>query len=270
VGLMQDTETALRERGWRDIALRVKGRIQEANLSMIAGGTAFFLLLGLVPGLAAVISIYGLIANPSDVQAQFDALAKIMPAEVRTTLEDQMSRIAGQHQTAGIAAVVSIVLALWGGAAAIKTLMNALNIIYREKEKRGYVKLTLVALALTVAFVVMGVVAIGIIVALPPLLAHLGLGQVGRTATSILRWPLLLAMGLAGLAVLYRYAPSRRPTRTTRPPWGLHGGHNRQENLAVGTIKARVRPALLSGFDRRAGFPKRRLCRRRSCQCGRT
>jgi hypothetical protein len=105
LGVYQDTQqddrghstespAQIPKRGWRDIALRSKEGIQKGNVSIIAGGTAFFLLLGLVPGLAAVISIYGLIANPSDVEAHLASLAEGMPSDARTILAGQMTRIA--------------------------------------------------------------------------------------------------------------------------------------------------------------------------------
>jgi membrane protein len=125
-----------------------------------------------------------------------------------------MTAITSQKGAVGIAAVVSILLALWGGAAAMKTLMNALNIIYHEEEDRGYFKLTAVALALTLGFILIGAISIGLIVALPPILAQIGLGDAGRTAASLGRWPFLLVVALFGLAVLYRYAPSRE-----KPEW---------------------------------------------------
>ena len=163
--------------------------------------------------MAAFISIYGLIANPSDIEAQIAGLSQVMPAEVRTILQSQMTRIAAQDKAAGIAAVASIGLALWGCGAAMKAVMNALNIIYHEEEKRGYVKLTLTALALTLCLMIIGGVAIGTIVALPPLLAHLGFGDSARTAVAWLRWPFLVLVALCGLALVYRHAPSRAQPR---------------------------------------------------------
>src|SRR6478672_2404946 len=136
-GRSAETPVDIPEPGWRDILVRTKESISRDNLPMVAGGTAFFILLALIPGMAALISIYGLIANPSDVQAQFDALSRMMPAEVRTVLETQMTRISSQHQTAGWAALISTLIALWGGASGVKMVMNALNIIYHEKEKRS-------------------------------------------------------------------------------------------------------------------------------------
>jgi membrane protein len=212
-GRSAESPLQIPKRGWREIALRVKERLSEDNVSIVAGGTAFFVMLALVPALAALISIYGLIANPSDIKAQFDAISTAMPAEARTILEGQMTRIATERQTAGFAAVIGIALALWGAAAGMKTIINALNIIYREEERRSYVRLTLTALGLTLFFVLLGAVAIGLIVVLPPILGQVGLGNAAKTVVSLLRWPVLLGIALFGLAVLYRYGPSRAHPR---------------------------------------------------------
>jgi membrane protein len=200
--------------GWRDILLRTKDSISEHQVATLAGATAFYLLLGLIPGLAALISIYGLMANPADIQAQFAAIAQLMPEEARKLLEQQMSAIAAQHRTAGVAAAISVIMAIWSASAGMKTLMVALNITYGEKEKRSYLKQTLVALGLTFGAIVLGMMSVGLIVALPALLQHLGIGDTARSVSTALRWPLLLATAIVGLAVLYRFGPSRQ-----EPEW---------------------------------------------------
>jgi membrane protein len=208
-GRSAKTPTEITKPGWRDIALRTKDGIAADNVPIIAGGVAFFLLLGLIPGIAALISIYGLVADPADIQAQFAAMSGFLPEDARRLLEEQMTRIAGQPSTAGFAAAISIAIALWGGATAMKTLMNALNIIYNEQEKRGFIKLTLAALGLTLALILIGGVSIGLIVVLPPLVRTIGLGDAAGTVVTLLRWPLLLVVALVALAVVYRFAPSR-------------------------------------------------------------
>jgi membrane protein len=203
------TPAQIPKAGWRDIATRTKDAISEDNIPIISGGVAFFLLLGLIPGLAAFISIYGLVADPADIQAQFASLSGFLPEDARRLLEEQMTRIAGQPSTAGLAAAISILIALWSGSTAMKTLMNALNIVYNEQEKRSYIKLTLTALGLTLLMIVIGIVSLTLIVVLPPLVGTLGLGDAASTIVSLLRWPLLLVVALIALAVVYRYGPSR-------------------------------------------------------------
>ena len=89
-------------------------------------------------------------------------------------------------------------------------MIEGLNIVYDEEETRGFVKRTLVTLILTIGLIAMMIVALGLIAVLPALLGNLGLGEVLRVVLAYARWPLLLVVALVGLAVLYRYAPSRK------------------------------------------------------------
>ena len=181
----------------------------EHQVSVLAAGSAFYLMFGLVPALAALISIYGLISDPSQVEAQFQAMSGSLPSDVRNLVQSQMTDIAKRQTTASFAAGISILIALWSASAGVKTLMASLNVIYGEREKRGFIKLSLVGLALTLGAIALGLTAVGLIVALPAVLAHVGLGDTAAAIASALRWPLLVLVAIVGLAVLYRYGPSR-------------------------------------------------------------
>ena len=91
----------------------------------------------------------------------------------------------------------------------MKALIDALNVSYNEKEERGFVKLNLISLALTVGAIVAVLLAVGAIVVVPLVLSYVGLGGWIQTLLSLLRWPVLLALVIFGLAVLYRFGPSR-------------------------------------------------------------
>jgi membrane protein len=91
--------------------------------------------------------------------------------------------------------------------------MDALNIVYEEKEKRGFFKLNLVSLAFTIAAIASMLLAMGAVVALPLLLTRLGLVSITQTLLQFLRWPALLVLVILGLAVIYRFGPSRRKPR---------------------------------------------------------
>ena len=92
-------------------------------------------------------------------------------------------------------------------------MIDALNVTYGEKEKRGFIKLNLVSLALTGGAILALLVAIGAIVVLPLVLSYIGLGGWTETLLRLLRWPLLLCLVIFGLAVLYRFGPSRESPR---------------------------------------------------------
>jgi membrane protein len=92
----------------------------------------------------------------------------------------------------------------------MKAILDALNVVYGENEKRGFLKLNAVSLTFTFGGLVAILIAIGCVVALPIVLSTIGLGSISDVLLRIGRWPVLVAMMLLGLAVLYRYGPSRQ------------------------------------------------------------
>lgn len=208
-------------RGWRDIALRIKDQLDRDNVSVVAAGVAFYTLLAIVPALAAVVSIYGLVADPADVQAQLESVSHLLPQEAQGIISEQVQRIAASSGGAlGLGAVAGLLLTLWSASKGMKTLITALNIVYDEQEQRGFIKLNLIALGLTLGAVVFLVVALGLIVALPAVLDSLGLGETLRSLVAWLRWPPLLLGVIVALALIYRYGPSRDPARWRWVNWG--------------------------------------------------
>lgn len=208
-------------KGWRDVLFRIKDQLSKDKLTIVSAGVAFYALFAFVPALTALVSIYGLIADPADVQQQLSALSGFMPAEAQALLNDQLKTITAHSQTAlGAGVAGSILLAIWGATKGLKTLMEALNVVYDEEEKRGFLKLNAIALLLTLGAVLLGVLAIGLVVALPALLGNLGLGSGARAWIAFLRWPLLAFFVMLGLAVVYRYGPSRSEPRWHWVSWG--------------------------------------------------
>lgn len=196
--------------GWRDVALRVKDQVREDNLGLVAAGVAFFAFLSLFPALAALVSIYGLIADPADVQQQMQAVGGAMPEEAGGIIQQQLDSVARASGGAlGLGFAVSLALALWSANKGTKNLMTALSIAYDEPEDRGFFKLNLTSLAITLGAMLLAIVAIGAVVVLPAALGAVGLGAAAEITIRLLRWPLLAAVILGGLAIVYRYGPNR-------------------------------------------------------------
>jgi membrane protein len=107
-----------------------------------------------------------------------------------------------------------LAVALWSANAGMKAIIDALNVVYKEKEKRSFIRLNLVSLAFTLAAIGALLVALGAIVVLPIALNYPGLENATELLFRLARWPLLLALVIVGLSVLYRLGPSRR-----RPRW---------------------------------------------------
>lgn len=199
---------------WRQVFRRAAGEVGRDHLSMISAGVAFRFFLALFPAIAAAVSIYGLVADPGQVQQATGALRGILPAQVIDIMGQQMSKIAAQSGSAlGLGAIVGIVLALWSANSGTRSLMEALDIAYNEEEKRGFLRLNGISLLLTVAVIVGLVVSVALVGVLPALLGKLPLPDVVQSIVAWSRWPLLGVAMMAALALFYRYAPSREAAR---------------------------------------------------------
>ncbi|MFW5924861.1 MAG: YihY/virulence factor BrkB family protein [Myxococcota bacterium] len=202
-------------RGWVDVAHRVKDALQEDHIPVIAAGVALYGFLAIFPAIAAVISVYGLLADPSQVEEQLLAVGGLLPDAVLEVLRDQMNRVAATSSTTlGGGAVLSVLLALWSANRGMRSLVEALNVAYDERDERGLVKRYALSLVLTLGAVATAVVAVLLVVGIPVLLGTVGLEREGRTMIDVLRWPLIAAILLMGLGVVYRFGPDRE-----RPRW---------------------------------------------------
>lgn len=200
--------------GWKDIFLRVKDEIKSDRLSIIAAGVAFYAFLALFPALATIISVWGLFADPAQVQQQLASLQGALPSSAIDILERAATRIAATSPTSlGWGVALSLLLTLWSANKGVKGLLQAINIAYNEDDSRGFLVQNAISLALTLGAVIVTVLAIGLVVVLPAALGAIGLGSVTRWAISVGRWPVLAALVVAGLAVIYRVGPHREDAR---------------------------------------------------------
>jgi membrane protein len=177
---------------------------------MLAAGVAFFSLLALVPLLVAMVSIYGLVADPSEIEANIDDALAAAPQDVRDLVSSQLdSIVATSHSGLRFGAVGGLLLALWSASSGVKHLIDAVNRAYDRDETRGIVRLRGIAVVITVGGILLLVAAVAGLVVLPAVLDHHGVAGVARVGLLVLRWPLFAVLALTALAVIYRYAPDR-------------------------------------------------------------
>jgi membrane protein len=206
-------------RGWKDILLRIYEGISEDRILANAAAVTFYTLLALFPGIAALVSIYGLFADPGSIANQLDAASDILPGGAVDVIRDQLTRLASQGSTSlGISFVIGLVISLWSANGGIKALFDALNAVYEEKEKRSFIRLNAISMAFTLGMITFLLIALVGVVALPIALKYLPsfLGSV----LNIARWPVLLVLVAFGLSLIYRYGPSRREPRWRWVTWG--------------------------------------------------
>jgi membrane protein len=207
--------------GWKDILWRVKDQVKKDRLSIIAAGVAFYGLLAIFPALIALVALYGLVFDPRQVQEQVSALSGVLPPDAAEILLRQLNDLTTRDTKAlGFGAIGGLLLALWSASAGMRTLMEALNVAYNEEEKRGFFRFYGTALLLTLASILGTMLAIVLVVAIPAVLTFLGLDDTLRWVISIAAWPILILMMMIGLAVIFRYGPSRREPRWRWVSWG--------------------------------------------------
>ena len=201
-------------KGWKDIAWRVYESFNSNRLLAVAGGVVFYSLLAIFPAVAAFVSIYGLVADASTIDAHLSLASGILPSGALDLLHEQVTRIAAKgNAKLSFGLVVGLGVAIWSANAGMKAIIDALNVVYDEQEKRGFVKLNLLSLLFTLLALLALIAGLGAIVAAPALFAMAGMSKVFSVVIAVARWPLLLVLATLGLAAIYRYGPSRREAR---------------------------------------------------------
>ena len=155
-------------KGWKDILLRVYRGISDDRILANAAAVTFYALLALFPGIAALVSIYGLFAEPGSIQQHLDSASALVPGGAIDVIRDQVDRLTAQPRgTLGISFVVGLLVSLWSANGGIKAMFDALNVVYEEREERSFIRLNATTLAVTAGMIAFVLVALTCIVALP-------------------------------------------------------------------------------------------------------
>lgn len=193
---------------WR-ILLAVWNTAAEKHLGLIAAGVAFFGIFGIFPGIAAVIAIFGLMADPVVIAEQLTLMEGIIPPDAYRLISSQINRLVRAPADAlGWATVVSIALALWSCRAGVGALIGGLNAIAGQRVRNGVWQM-IVAFMLTIALVSLAIVALTVVVILPIGLAFFPVANSTAWLLEGARWLIALGVLMMGLSLLYRFGPAR-------------------------------------------------------------
>src|SRR5216684_9251112 len=224
-GRWASTPSEIPVRGWKDVLLKVYENIAEHRVIAIAAGVTFYVILALFPAIAALVALYGIFADPSTIGKHLNALSGLMPGGALDIIGEQLGRVAAQgNRTLGFAFLLGLAVSLWSANSGMKALFDALNVVYAEREKRGFIRLNAVSLAFTLGALVIVLLAILAVIVLPVALNYFGnyLGIAAATAwlLTVVRWPLLLVAVSLAIAIIYRYGPSREQAQWHWISWG--------------------------------------------------
>jgi membrane protein len=213
-GRQADSPASIPGPGWKDVLWRTFKEVGDDRVTLIAAGATYFLLLSLFPTVSAIVSVYGLFSDPAEARQHVAALAGVVPAGGLAIIDEQLQRITSQpSDRLGWALIVSIAVALWGASSGVKTMFEAMNVAYDEREKRNFFVLNAVALLFTLGGVVAAPIMLTIVVGIPVALEALGLGRGIGWLLWIGGYAVLALALIFGLAVLYRFGPSRRQAK---------------------------------------------------------
>lgn len=202
-------------KAWIAIARRTWAETSTDNIGLIAAGVAFYGFLALVPLLGAIVLVYGLAANPTTVMRDMTQLTSVMPSDVAKLVGEQLMNVVKTSDgKKGLGLLLALGLAVFGARNGAGAVITALNVAYEEEEKRGFLKVNLLAIAMT---------AVAILVAMIALVAIAALGHFQTlipdapdfviVAGKVLAYLVLTLAGAGAAATLYRYGPSRERAR---------------------------------------------------------
>jgi membrane protein len=220
--------------GWHDIVWRVLRSARRDRIMLLAAGVAFYALLALFPTIAAVISLWGLFFDPNEASQQLYNLIRLMPPEAAELIDNQAQDVVDSVGSSNeMAALVSLLIAMYIASKGVSGLIVGLNVVYGEQEQRSVWRLAVLVTTMTFGMIGMTLLTLGFIGLVPMLVDALAVVTPLDRIIDFMRWPALLVMMSAVIALLYRFAPYRRAAK-----W---------EWLSVGTMVATLLWLLGSG-----------------------
>lgn len=206
---------------WFRILGRTWSEASKDNLTLVSAGVAFYAILALFPGIAALVALYGIVSDPVDIQVHLKTMDEVLPDSAYDIIDQQVTKVTGAGRTAlGFATIFSLGLALWSSKAGVNAMISGLNIVYNERERRNYFVALFIALALTVLLLLVAMLSVGVVVAAPIVLQFLPLGPIGTWIAAILRWPVIVCAVILTISALYRWGPRRAGARVSWVSYG--------------------------------------------------
>lgn len=234
-------------RYWWSVALDLLDRLKADKISILAAAVAFYALVAAFPALSALVSIYGLVADPASVRTQLAGLEGLVPSEAVTLLSGWLDTLLKAPRSSfGFGLLVSVAVSLWIARNATGTMMVALSIAFGESDARGIVAYNAVAILLTAILILLGVAGVFMVAVLPTLTELLPMSAVLKSTISLLRWPILALMMVFTIALLYRFGPNREIARWE---WASAGAVFATVVWILGSIGFSIYVSRFAGFD---------------------
>ncbi len=188
---------------------------QEDNLADWAAALTYYGLLALFPALIALVSVVGLVMDPVTLtDALTDMIQDLGPESAVDTFQGPINTIAGSDRTGVVLLIFGVVVALFSASGYVGAFGRASNDIYETEEGRPVYKLRPLQMLITLGMVMLLALVLVALVVSGPIARSvgeaLGVGDTGLTIWNVAKWPVLLAVVLLMIAVLYYTAPNAK------------------------------------------------------------
>ena len=243
-----DAPQDISSRGWRDILLRAWSGSNEKNIPLVAAGVTFYVLMALVPGFVSLVSIYGLLADPHQIERQVNALSGLLLPSAQTTINHQLHMIVATDPRAlGFGVVLGVLVAAYTASRGMGGMIEALDIAYGQKERRGLMRFYLTVSGLVVG----GMIAFTLVGILIVVAIDANVDPFVKWMMLIAGWPALVLVMIGLLALLYHYGPDRPAPRWQ---WTSPGAIAASILWAVGTSLIYVYVSHFGDYNRIYGL----------------
>jgi membrane protein len=207
-----DSPADITKPSWLYILRKTAREFTSDQATDLAASLTYYGTLALFPALLAFVSLLGVVGDAEQTtQAMLDLLGGLVPADTLDTIREPLTELT-QSPAAGLALVTGILGALWSASGFVGAFGRAMNRIYAIEEGRPFWKLRPITLLVTVVAVVFAVVAAVLIVVSGPIARQIGdiigLGDTAVFVWNIVRWPILVAIAVIVIAILYYATPN--------------------------------------------------------------
>ncbi len=201
-------------RGWRKVIHRTLREMISNQVSLAAAGCAFYATLALFPAISILISIYGLAFDPVTVEPHLQVLRDLMPDSAFQLISQRVHELVSKPQrTLTLSLAISVGITIWSSTIGTKSILAALNLACEERERRSFLRFQATALTMTLLAILGAASGLALLVALPPVLAFVGVTQHVAVLVRIAGTGALVAFVMASLSLLYRFGPCRQAPR---------------------------------------------------------
>ncbi|GAA3285506.1 hypothetical protein AAU01_30550 [Paenarthrobacter aurescens] len=197
---------------WMYIAKRTLREFTKDQCPDAAAGLTYYAVLSLFPALLALVSLIGIFGDAGKTTtALLDIVQQFAPGPGVDAMRQPIEELT-QSNAAGFTLIIGILVALWSASGYTTAFSRAMNRVYEVDEGRGFVKLRGTMLAVTVVAVVGAALAAAMLVLSGPVAeaigGAIGLSETALTVWNIAKWPVLIIIVVAIIAVLYYFTPN--------------------------------------------------------------